>query len=214
MDIYGDNGGTPSECGPSVDLHYLYQELYIPAQVVRPDDLQDSLGEEELMSFASKYLNLDYEPPISVNHDTISAVAGSTSTSQSATNITEDGVACETQPQPTLSLDAAKFGAGVDANSAATRDPRRRGDHGDQRCSPLRHFDERNDAQKYESARIKAKLRIGLAERVARDAPSNVKEVKSTRRGGEEKAKGVEMEGSVPIIAFSRVIRGRTIYNP
>ena len=87
---------------------------------MNPDDL---LG-EVAKSFASKYLNLDYEIS-AFSNQTVKAEAGFPSTSSDSSASTTSTIGDEEmrwEVEPTsLSLDATKFGNETDANGDDTR---------------------------------------------------------------------------------------------
>jgi hypothetical protein len=156
---------------------------------------QGELLEEEFASLASKYMNLECEPT-------------STEVSLCHTSITKDAeIEWEVQPQPTpMTSYAPKFGMEADTSGVVTRESCPRRYHPYRSSRPPRHLDEEGYTRKYGLAMIEAKPRLRLAECFLGEG------VKSNKRRGEKKDKEVEM--AHPIVAFSRVISGRTVYNP
>lgn len=213
MDIDTNNGYTPFEqghCSPG-DPHY----TCVPVPAGKPLCQDESL-EEDLIS---KYLNLDHEPSTSED-SMISTGVGSPSTSSDASTspsstIEDARVAWEINPRPTsLSENTTGSEIEVDTNGVGTRNLRPWGDYAYKPYSPPGYFDEEDYAREHELARIEAELRVRLAEHFAREAIYGTKGVKSKKRRGKKKVKGVEVQGSFSTVAFSRVIPGRTIYNP
>ena len=173
--------------------------------------------EEELKSFTSKYLNLEYEPPTSVDR-VVSAGADSpstsTGTSHTPTEIPEDAkLKWEINPRPTsLSLDATTFGTEVDGgDSVTTMGPCPWRSHTHQ---PSINLSEEGYASKSGLARVRGTPRVRPTERCLGRGVYGVNGVKPKKRRGEKKVREVGVERSHPIIAFSRTICGRTIYNP
>ena len=156
-----------------------HQEFCIPGRRSN----QDELLEEEVASFASKYLNFDYEPSISVDC-TVSAETSSSSSDA------ETEATWGTRSQPTEMSQDTAFGNGVDTNGVATRDAYPWEDYVYRPSIPPQHTCEQDDAQESQLARVKPRVRL------------------------EKRFAGKVVYGVKPIIAFSRVIHGRTIYNP
>ena len=210
MDINSEYGYTMSEHGRyfPTEPHHAPQGSRVPVLKEKPLGRGEPL-EEELASFASKYLNFDYEPSTPVDY-MISTETGSPSISTSATSITE-GIEAVWEIQPPFpSLEDTDLGFEVDANGVTTRD------YTYQLSHPPQYFDEEDYAREYELARIKAKLGARPTGRFAGKAIYRIKEgkVKKRKQRGGEKAKEVGMGISPPLVNFSRAIRGRTIYKP
>jgi len=217
----GTDGGHPlPQRGHdfTTESHYVSQALYAPVTVGKLVDPDELFG-EAAMTFASEYLNLDYETSTFASQ-TVDAGSSSPSTSyDSSTGPTSTVGDAETQwevePTSLSLLDATKFETEVDANGVETRNPWPWGDYTYYPPSPPRQFDLDDYAQEFEFSRIEEKLRIRLMERFAEEAIHGSKKVKTERRRGKKKSRGVGKKTSAPVIvAFSREVRGRTIYNP
>ena len=176
---------------------------------------QDELFEEEAIAFASEYLNLDYETSTFAEHavvaEPISSPTSSDSSSSPTSTVEDVEMPWEIEQTSLSLLDTTKFEIEIDANGFETRNPWPWGDYTYQPPSPPRYFDSEEYAQAHQLARIEEKLRVRLSERFAENAIHSDREAKAGRLREEKKVEG---ETSPPIVAFSQVIRGRTIYNP
>ncbi|KAF9645208.1 hypothetical protein BDM02DRAFT_3120562 [Thelephora ganbajun] len=180
-------------------------------------DPDEPLG-EAAMSFASKYLNLDYETPTFADH-TVEAGTGSPSASSNTTtspSSTAEDVQMPWVIEPTsLSLlDTTKFEIELDENGLERRNPWPWGDYTYRPPSPPRYLELEEYAQEHRLTKIEEQLRVRLMERFAKEAIRSGKKAKTKRGIVKKKGKGVEKKISTPIVAFSQAIRGRTIYNP
>lgn len=152
----------------------------------------NELLEEDLRSIASQYLNLDFPPPVSVHSSGTCSPSTSIGTPMSPDSITEDS----------------------EANRAETGYPWAWEDHTYQSSDSTRYIDEEDYAREHELSRIEATLRVRLTEQFAREAIYGIEKTRPSRRRREKKVKEVRVENSPPIVAFSQLIPGRTIYNP
>lgn len=196
------------------ESHYVTQPFRTPLTTGESVD-PDELFEEAAMAFASEYLNLDYETLTFADHtvDVESSSPPTSSVSSSSSNSTAEGgeVQWEIEPTSLSLLDATKFEIGIDANGGDVRNPWPWGDHTYRLPSPPRYPDLEDYVRECQLAKIEEGLRVQLSERFAENA---IRGDKEERRREKQKAWGVEGETSTPIVAFSQVIRGRTIYNP
>ena len=177
------------------------------------------------MAFASKYLNLDYadsEPANNAVGAEVDSPPTSSDTSKSLTSTSGGiGTSWETEQTSLSLLDAKKFELGMDVDGAAVKNSWPWVNYTYLPPSP-QFFDPEQYTLEYEVSRLERKLRAWLAKRYAEEAMygvekvKKVKKVKSKRRGGKKgvKAREVKTENSPYIVAFSGVVRGRTIYNP
>ena len=178
----------------------------------------DRLFREAAMSFTSEYSNLDFEDLTFVNH-TVEAESNSSpistdSSSSPASMVDDVEISWKIELTSLSLLDATKFEIGIDANGVETRSPWPWGDYTYRPPSPPRYLDFEQYAQECWLTKIKEKLRARVSERFAEKAICSDEEAETERRGEKEKGKEVERDSSTDIVAFSQVIRGRTIYNP
>ena len=184
---------------------------------MQPMDPDDLFG-EVAKSFASKYLNLDYEIS-AISNQAVGAETGfpSTSSDSSASTtstIGDEEMRWEVEPTSLSLLDATKFGNEMDVNGDDTRNLWPWGDYTYRPPTPQRYLDPEEYAREYQLMKIEEKLRDRLMERFAEDAIQAGKKAKVEKRRETGKGKEVDTEPPTHIIAFSQVIRGRTIYNP
>jgi hypothetical protein len=219
MDSDADHGYPTlrHDHGPSVESHYTYQALYGPftvGELVDPDEL---FG-EAAVSFASEYLNLDYQTSTFANNAIeveVDSPSASSDSSTSPTSTSEDEeMQWEVEPTSLSLLNATRFETGIDTNGVEMRYSWPWGNYTYRPPSPPRYFDSEEYARELQFMRIEDELRDQLAERFAEEAIRDGEKAKAGRRKGGKKGDEVEKETSPPIIAFSQVIRGRTIYNP
>ena len=190
--------------------HHPSQDSSIPTPAGENWDMDEPL-EEELEALASKYLFLDYEPSPSTD-DMASVDTGSSSTPTdvaSPVSITEDvemawGTQSQSASQP---LNFTEYGIEIDPIREATGD-----------LWPWAYFASRSDRDPREFDEDdyppEAGPYPGIPGRSAGGSFHDVRETKSKRRSGEKKGEEARENSSPPIIAFSQVISGRTIYNP
>ena len=219
MDNDTDYGSCALQNGNDspVNSHYATRPFHTPLTDGKPVDPDELFGEEAI-AFASEYLNLDYEASALADPAVVAKpISPSTSSdsSSSATSTAEDvEVPWEVEPTSLSLLDTTKFEIEVDVYGVETRNPWPWGDCTYRPSSPPRYFDFEEYDQAHEFTKTREKLRVQLSERFAEKAIHGGRDAKAERRREKKKGKKVEKENSPPIIAFSQVIRGRTIYNP
>ena len=180
----------------------------------------DEPFEEEAIAFASEYLNLDYETSTFADHAGVAEPVSSSTSSDSSPSSSPNNTAGEVglpwgiEPTSLPLLDTTKFEIEIDANGVQTRNPWPWGDYTYQPPNPTRSLDFEEYTQEHRLAKIEEKLRIRLSERFAEKAIRGGRKARAKGRREKKKGKRVEKENSSPIVAFSQVIRGRTIYNP
>lgn len=202
-----------------VNSQYVTRPFSIPLTAEKPVG-PDELFEEEAIAFASEYLNLDYETSTSADHGDVAEPISSSTPSDSSPSSSPANTSGEVElpwgiePTSLPLLDTTKFEIEIDANGVETRNPWPWGDYTYKPPNPTRSFDFEEYTQEHRLAKIEEKLRIRLSERLAEKAIRGGREARAKRRREKKKSKKVEKENSSPIVAFSQVIRGRTIYNP
>ncbi|KAF9789537.1 hypothetical protein BJ322DRAFT_540977 [Thelephora terrestris] len=219
----GDDGhGYPApehSYYPLTEFNYVSQDNYVPTPAA------DDLPEDEVMAFASKYLNLDYgelEPANDAVEAEVASPLTSTGTSTSATGSPHIATLWAFErPSLSLFLDMTEFENKVDANGVPTENLWPWGDYVDRPPGVPEYFNPEAYAREYELWRLERKLAARIARRLAEEAMGGVQRVKSgrrRRRGGKRVAKGKEVRkgANAPVVvAFAGVtVRGRTIYNP
>ena len=208
-----DYGSCALQDGHDSPVEFNYA-THIPFTAGEPVD-QGEFYEEAAMSFTSEYLNLDYEISTFANHTAEAGFSSSPTSSFSSPSLTstaEDGEAWWEIEHTSLSLlDTTKFEIEVGANGAQVRNPWPWGDYTYRSPSPPRYHEPEDYVREGQLAWIKENLRVQLSESFAEAA---IRGGGKERRGENQKAKEVGRETSTPIVAFSQVIRGRTIYNP
>ena len=251
------DSGTDYEYEINIPCHYpleaspyLSQGSNLPVLDGNPSDPNDEVLEEEIMSFASKYLNLDYAAS---EHDLEAEIdppptSSNTSTGFASTPENTTGSLWERErPSASLLDDFPEFqmwDSPVTGNHVWPW-----GDYGYQPPSAPSYLDVEDYIRERELRKMEKKLRARLAERfeeeemtgvrmvkiesrresggvamgkgVGVDKGKGVDKTKTVRKGkARDKGKGradseeVETENSSPAVAFSRMIHGRTIYNP
>jgi len=182
--------------------HYVSQASHGPLAAGKSVDPDQLFGEEEI-TFASKYLNLDYGTPPSASH-AVEAETGPPSTSRDSFDVE---MSWETEPTSLSFRDVTK-------SEIEARNSWPWGNYTYRPLAPPRFTDHEEYAREYEFVKIEEKLRVRLTELFAEEAICGRKEPKVEGRGERKTSEDVESGTSTPIIAFSQVIRGRTIYNP
>jgi len=170
------------------------------------------------MDFASKYLNIEYETSPLANH-TVEAETGSPgsfgdSSVSSAGTHRDVGMQWEVQPTSLSLLDATRFEIEVGANGVEMRSPWPWGNYTHRPPGHPRYIDSEEYVQKYELMKAEERLRTRLTELFAEEAVYAGRKPKVERRRERYLNEDVEKGSPMPIIAFSQLVRGRTIYNP
>ena len=191
-----------------------------------PDEL---FGEAEELEFSSRYLNLDHEYGTSTISDYVAgAETGSPSTfHDSFTNLTSTNWSTRpewsTEPTSIPFLDPARFEVGINADGVETRNLWPWGDSIYRPLCPHAYIDsEEYYAEKYLFTKFEEGMREQLTEWFAEQAilagenAQAMKQREKWEEGEWEESEELERETlmSAPIVAFSQVVRGRTIYNP
>jgi len=202
-----------------VNSQYVTRSFSIPLTAEKPVN-PDEVFEEEAIAFASEYLNLDYEISTFADRAGVAEPVSSSTSSDSSPSSSPTNTAGEVElpwgiePTSLQLLDTTKFEIEIDANGVETRNPWPWGDYTYQPPNPKRSFDFEEYTQEHRLAKIEEKLRIRLSERFAEKAIRSGRKARAERRREKKKGKRIEKENSLPIVAFSQVIRGRTVYNP
>ena len=178
----------------------------------------DQLIDDEGMDFASKYLNLDHDTSPLADH-TVEAGASfppafSDSSASFAGTPGDVGMQWGFEPNSLSLLDATKFEIEVGADGVEMRSPWPWGNYTYRPFGRPRYIDPEEYIQKYELMKAEEKLRARLTELFAEEAVRAGKKPKVERRRERKESEAIEKETPMPIIAFSQVVRGRTIYNP
>ena len=201
-----------------VDPPYVTQPICTPLTVGKSVDPGELFG-EEVIAFASKYLNLDCETSTfadrAVVAEPISSPTLSDSSSSPASTAEDVEVPWEIEPTSLSLLDTTKFEIEIDANGVETRNPWPWGDYTYRPPNPPRYFDFEEYIQAHQLAKIEEKLRVRISERFAENSIyDGMRENRGERQREKMKGKKAEKETSSPVVAFSQVVPGRTIYNP
>jgi len=203
--------GSPSKSDDAPLTFYGSSTTRIPLD---PDQLFD----DEESDFASKYLNLDYGTSPVANRTVAAEIGSPTTSSDSSASFSGTPVDVETQwgaePTSLSLLNTTKFEIEIDANGAEKRNPWPWGNYTYRPLGRPRYIDSDEYVQKHEFMKAEEKLRTRLTELFAEEAVRAGKGPKVERRRETKPSEDAKRGTSMPIIAFSQLVRGRTIYNP
>jgi hypothetical protein len=183
----------------------------------------NELSRDGTGSLALQYLNLGHST--SEFDSTAEGDIGSPSTSDDTATSTSIATPSEdadmswgNEPTSPPLVGVSRFGTeiGLDNTAITNAWPRRNYTYQSPRLPG--YFDSEDYLRECEVRRIEGKLRARLAERFAKEGIYGFRNAEPGERrgvaGGGTERERVEVENSPSIVAFSQVIRGRTIYNP
>lgn len=183
----------------------------------RPFD-PDQLFDDEERDFASKYLNLDYGTSPFAKRNVAAEIGSPTAFSYSSAGSTatpwDVGTQWGIEPTSLSLLNAAKFEIEIGANGTETRNPWPWGNYTYRPPSRPRYIDSEDYVRKHELMKVEEELRTRLTELFAQEAVCARKWPEVEIRRETKRIEDIGRGTSIPIIAFSQVVRGRTIYNP